>query len=70
MNTQKDISKDSIAFHGAMLCAFNEAADGVENWEFGGSESKAEYDLHRLAGAEVAKRIRRMADRYFIKHCE
>jgi len=55
-------------YRDAMMCAFDEAADGVEQWEFGGSDSDEEASLHKLAGADVAKRIRRMADRYLAKH--
>ena len=62
--------RGSTAYHEAIMCAFDEAADGVENWEFGGADSQEEYDLHRVAGADVAKRIRKMAHRYFAKHCQ
>lgn len=58
------MSDDTEEFHDAMMCAFDEAADGLDIWEFGGAETKEEYDLHRKAATEVAKRIRRMAARY------
>jgi|JI10StandDraft_1071094.scaffolds.fasta_scaffold701735_3 hypothetical protein len=60
--------RNSKDFHDAMICAFHEAADNVELWEFGGADTLEEYNLHRHAAEEVAKRIRKMADRYFYKH--
>ena len=62
------IDRTSKEFHDAMMCAFDEAADGVELWEFAGAESEREQVLHKLAGAEVAGRIRAMANRYCNKH--
>ncbi|MCP4783310.1 MAG: hypothetical protein GY878_07145 [Fuerstiella sp.] len=58
----------STEFHDAMLTAFNEAADGVEAWEYGGAEFPEDFAIHRSAAAEVAKRVRAMAVRYDRKH--
>jgi hypothetical protein len=49
----------------AMMCAFNEAADGLLIWEFGGAESKEEHDLHKDAAAAVSKKIREMGERFY-----
>lgn len=54
----------SSEYHEAMLHAFNEAADGVEAWEYGGAESKSEQELYLKAARDVARRIRMMANRY------
>lgn len=62
------IDRTSKEFHEAMMCAFDEAADGVELWEFAGAESKQDRVTHQYAGAEVAKRIRKMASRYWKTH--
>lgn len=63
---QNSRSGHSTAFHEAMMTAFDEAADGVEQWEYGGAETQAEQMLHRNAAVEVAKRIRAMAKRYLL----
>lgn len=57
--------KHSEEFIDAMMCAFDEAADNVEMWEFGGADTMEEYQLHRLAGETVAEMIRKMRDRYY-----
>jgi len=55
-------------YHDAMLWAFNLAADSVDEAEYMGAETRAEVELHRRAAMDVAKRIQRMADRYWKKH--
>lgn len=52
----------------AMMCAFDEASDGLLLWEFGGSESQEEYDLHKEAAEEVSKRIKKMGERFYNRH--
>jgi len=41
-----------------------EAAAGIEDWEYGGAETAEEFRMTRLAAMEVARRIRSMASRY------
>jgi len=48
----------------ALLHAMDTAADSIEDWEYGGAVDWADFQLHRRAAKEVAKRIRRMANRY------
>ena len=55
-------------YHDAMFWAFSLAADSVDEAEFMGAETHAEFALHRKAAMDVAKRIQRMADRYMRKH--
>ena len=55
-------------YHDAMLWAFNLAADSVDEAEYMGAETRAEVELHRRAAMDVAKRIQKMADRYWKKH--
>ena len=55
-------------YHDAMLWAFNLAADFIDQAEYGGAETRAEVALHRMAAMDVAKRIQKMADRYWKKH--
>ena len=55
-------------YHDAMLWAFNLAADSIDQAEYAGAETRAEVALHRRAAMDVAKRIQRMADRYWKKH--
>lgn len=52
----------------AIMCAFDEASDGLMNWEFGGADSQEEADLHREAAKEVSKRIRQMGERFYNRH--
>jgi len=54
----------STAWHGCMLHAMEEAAAGIEDWEYGGAETAEEFRMTRLAAMEVARRIRSMASRY------
>lgn len=54
----------SKEWHGCILHAMEEAAAGVESWEYGGAESEEEFKMTRDAAIEVARRIRRMAERY------
>ena len=58
---QSDRSAD---WYECMLHAMEEAAAAVEGWEYGGAESEEEFRMTRRAAMEVAKRIRRMAERY------
>lgn len=62
--TERNDSPSKQEWIDAMMTAFDEAADSVEAWEYGGAESKEDFDLHRNAALEVAKRIRRMAWRF------
>lgn len=55
-------------YHDAMLWAFNLAADSADEAEYMGAETRAEVELHRRAAMDVAKRIQKMADRYWKKH--
>ena len=55
-------------YHDAMLWAFDLAADSVDAAEYAGAETRVEVALHRRAAMDVAKRIQRMADRYWKKH--
>ena len=55
-------------YHDAMAWAFDLAADSVDQAEYAGAETRAEVALHRMAAMDVAKRIQRMADRYWRKH--
>lgn len=48
----------------AVMYAMETAADSIEDWEYGGAVDKADFQLHRRAAKEVAKRIRRMVKRY------
>lgn len=56
------------SYHEAIMWAFSLAADSIEEAEYGGADSIAEFDLHRKAAKDVAVRIRQMADRYHRKH--
>ena len=49
----------------AIMRAFDEAADGLQIWEFGGAESQSELDLHKEAAEEVSQLIRKMGDRFY-----
>jgi hypothetical protein len=62
------MTRDEIDYHDAMLWAFNLAADSVDEAEYMGAETRDEVALHRRAAMNVAKRIQRMADRYFERH--
>lgn len=57
------IDKTSTAWHDCMMHSLEEAANIIENWEYGGAETKEEYDMTLQAAKEVAKLIRRMAER-------
>lgn len=49
----------------AMMYAFDEAADGLQIWEFGGAESQAEHELHKEAAEEVSGLIRKLGERFY-----
>ena len=59
---------DESDYHDAMLWAFKLAVDFIDMAEYGGAETRAEVALHRMAAMDVARRIQRMADRYWKKH--
>lgn len=61
-------NRDSEEWHDAVMCAFNEAIDGLELWEYGGADSQEEADMHKEAARDVAKRIKNMRDRYDRKY--
>jgi hypothetical protein len=48
--------------------AFEEAAVGIENWEYAGYESEEEKVMTFKAAKEVAKLIRAMAWRRYLAH--
>lgn len=58
----------NYSWHYDMLFAFEEAASGIESWEWGGADTDEEYARQKEAATEVARRIRRMANRYERKH--
>lgn len=57
------INKRSQEWHDCMQHAFMEAADAMQAWEYGGASTKEEKNMQDAAGKEVAKLIRKMADR-------
>ena len=59
---KKPITKEMLD---AMMVAFDEASDGLLVWEFGGSQSQAEYDLHAEAAEAVSQKIRKMGERFY-----
>ena len=61
-------AKHTEAYHDALWWALQTAADMIEEWEYAGAETKRDYELHREAAIEAAKRIQRMADQYWKKH--
>lgn len=61
---KKPITKEMLE---AMMCAFDEATDGLLLWEFGGAESQAEHDLHKEAAEEVSQRIKKMGERFYAR---
>ena len=60
--------KHSEEYHDALWWALQTAADMIEEWEYAGATTQREYELHREAAIEAARRIQRMADQYRKRH--
>jgi hypothetical protein len=60
--------KHSEDYHDALWWALQTAADMIEECVPAGATTQRDYDLHREGAIEAAKRIQRMADRYFERH--
>lgn len=60
--------KPSPAWIDCMQHAFEEAAVGIENWEYAGYESEEEKRMTQESAKEVAKLIRAMARRRYLAH--
>ena len=60
--------KHAEEYHDALWWALQTAADMIEEWEYAGATTQRGYELHREGAIEAAKRIQRMADRYFKRH--
>lgn len=56
------------AWQDCLQHAFEEAAVGIENWEYAGYESEEERVITLKAAKEVAKLIRAMAWRRYLAH--
>lgn len=56
------------AWQDCLQHAFEEAAVGIENWEYAGYESEEEKQMTFKAAKEVAKLIRAMAWRRYLAH--
>jgi len=49
----------------AMMEAWDQAAMALDLWEFGGAESAEDAKLHAECAAEVAKKIRTIAQSFY-----
>ena len=59
------IDKTTTAYQDCLQHAFEEAANGIENWEYGGYESEEERQMTFAAAKQVAKIIRATAWRRY-----
>lgn len=62
------MSSEDFTWHDDVMHAFSEACNCLDDWEYGGADTREQFDRQKKAAEFVRKKIQAMAKRYDMKN--